>query len=584
MARIFHSLFRRRRRSQNNRPRPRTARLDFDVLEDRTVPTTLIVGPTAYASLQAAINASSAGDVIQIVANSTPGTTANITASNITIQGDPNAPVSALPDLGYLTVATGTNHVTLQHLRMDYVTLATGSSYTTVRDTLILGGLTEVGGGTGNGHNLVTLSDIRGTVQLTGNDAGTPTADALILNRFGTSPVVINHDDSIRIQQNQSHDFSGSLVLNETKDAMVERNQVGTIDVIALSPAAADATATIRANRLHQLVVTGAGNGTLGTAIVRVEGNDFRGGAALDPEILSSFDAAVDAGGGIDGLTADTLGASVGDNFFRGLGGTSAVTTLSTFSFTRNTTTYSLSAQSNVWLGGATDLSHIDKLNTVGASAAPIDETSPLTGEQAFVLNLYTHFLQRPGALTELNFWVDLLHGNGSGNDRPGIIRQIGRSKEAYTLMVRDWYLTYLGRPAGNNEEAGWVGMLLTTGREELVIASLLGSQEYLLRAGNTSAAFIQALYSQVLSRDATAADVAFWSDQITRTSRTQVALELLSSGEYRRAVVTDFYFALLHRSGAPSAGELAFWVNSNQDVLSINLAFIASPEFFNNG
>src|SRR2546430_10991088 len=51
--------------------------------------------------------------------------------------------------------------------------------------------------------------------------------------------------------------------------------------------------------------------------------------------------------------------------------------------------------------------------------------------------------------------WVGVL--NGSGGSRRVVAGGIERSPEARTRLVLTWYVTYLGRPAVNGEEQGWV-------------------------------------------------------------------------------------------------------------------------------
>ncbi|HEV3449222.1 MAG TPA: hypothetical protein VG099_31590, partial [Gemmataceae bacterium] len=69
-----------------------------------------------------------------------------------------------------------------------------------------------------------------------------------------------------------------------------------------------------------------------------------------------------------------------------------------------------------------------------------------------------------------------------------------------------------------------------------------------------------------------------------TGTSRTAVALAITQSAEFRTLAVTQFYFNLLHRQNFPGTAQINGWVNSGFDVLSIEVDFTGTAEFFLNG
>jgi hypothetical protein len=69
-----------------------------------------------------------------------------------------------------------------------------------------------------------------------------------------------------------------------------------------------------------------------------------------------------------------------------------------------------------------------------------------------------------------------------------------------------------------------------------------------------------------------------------TGTSRTAVALAITQSAEFRTLAVTQSYFNLLHRQNFPGTAQINGWVNSGFDVLSIEVDFTGTAEFFLNG
>ncbi len=91
---------------------------------------------------------------------------------------------------------------------------------------------------------------------------------------------------------------------------------------------------------------------------------------------------------------------------------------------------------------------------------------------------------------------------------------------------------------------------------------------------------------------------MASWQGVIAASGRAAVTAGIVGSAEYRGLVVRTLYgFAaaplstvasifpnLLHRTTAPTAGEINPWVSSGFDTLSICLAFASTAEFVING
>ena len=96
--------------------------------------------------------------------------------------------------------------------------------------------------------------------------------------------------------------------------------------------------------------------------------------------------------------------------------------------------------------------------------------------------------------------------------------------------MVDSWYRAYLGRtvlkdPAG----AGWVNLLQQGSSPAAVLSGILASAEYYNHVGGTLPAFIQAVYSQVVGRPATPAELNFWMQRAYTQSRQEIAYENLA-------------------------------------------------------
>jgi virginiamycin B lyase len=211
-----------------------------------------------------------------------------------------------------------------------------------------------------------------------------------------------------------------------------------------------------------------------------------------------------------------------------------------------------------------------------------------LDSTHAFVQGLYHDALGRTAMPAELNFWGSVLVQSGSA----AVVNGIERSPEGRTHLVKGWYLQYLGRPAENGEEQGFVQALNGGATEEDVISVILGSPEYFRHAPllammgggpSNDQTYIKALYLQLLNRPARGSEVNAWSSAVAALGRGRVAQMILTSVEHRSIVVSGYYTLLLHRDVAAPA-EVAAWSRSPMDLGGIRLAFESTLEFYVNG
>jgi hypothetical protein len=232
-----------------------------------------------------------------------------------------------------------------------------------------------------------------------------------------------------------------------------------------------------------------------------------------------------------------------------------------------------------------------------GALAAPFTRTVTVgstnyrlnftVGPEDYIRNLYQSAVRRSAASWEVANWLSVLRGPGGAG---AVVNGIEHSPEARTRLVAGWYRDYLGRSAVNGEEQGWVGNLLHGASEEAVLADILGSDEFLHRAGARTSSgtaergYVQALYSLLLKRTASAGEVDAWVPAVASEGRTAVALGFLRSAEYRTDVIWAYYADLLHRSTSPSAAEVSSWVDSGAELTVIRTDFLQSAEFTLNG
>ena len=79
------------------------------------------------------------------------------------------------------------------------------------------------------------------------------------------------------------------------------------------------------------------------------------------------------------------------------------------------------------------------------------------------------------------------------------------------TQLVESWYQRYLGRGSDPGGLNNWVWQLRSGMPPDAVEASILGSDEYYVRHGQTPEGFVAGLYQDVLSRGALGGEVASW-------------------------------------------------------------------------
>jgi acrosin len=154
-------------------------------------------------------------------------------------------------------------------------------------------------------------------------------------------------------------------------------------------------------------------------------------------------------------------------------------------------------------------------------------------------------------------------------------------SAENRTHLVVGYYQKYLGRTPEAAALSYWLGQLTAGARQETVLVGLLSSAEYYSRSGGTDAAYIRALYRDVLGRTAGQAEVDYWLGSLGRIGRGDVAASFASSDEYRGALIHSYYTRYLRR--APDAAGLAYWLSQLRQGLTqeqVQAGLICSSEY----
>jgi acylphosphatase len=197
-----------------------------------------------------------------------------------------------------------------------------------------------------------------------------------------------------------------------------------------------------------------------------------------------------------------------------------------------------------------------------------------------YVDYLYQSLLGRAADPTELNAWVS---GLDHGISPSAVVQGIEASPEYLGDLVSSLYQQYLQATADPTGLNGWVGLLQHGGTIEQVISGLVSSPEYHALQGGTNSAFVASLYTNILDRTGSSAEVQGWVNAMAHgMTPTQVANAILNSGEYRTNLVEADYQTYLSR--AADAAALAGWLNRlNQGVpdQAVLASILGSPEAF---
>jgi hypothetical protein len=204
--------------------------------------------------------------------------------------------------------------------------------------------------------------------------------------------------------------------------------------------------------------------------------------------------------------------------------------------------------------------------------------------DRAFVNQLYVDFLGRSADDFGLNIF---LQNQAAAEDRS---RQttasvLDHSGEYIGNLVAAQYATYLGRPASGGEIANWVNQFRGGVTDETFNSILLGSDEYFARRGGSNASWLNGVFADVLNRAPDPSTQAFFLGELQAgQSRASVALQILTSSEYRRGLIQSYFTKYLGRSAAEAdiaafTAALAGGV-TDEGVISI---IVGSREYFQN-
>ncbi len=158
-----------------------------------------------------------------------------------------------------------------------------------------------------------------------------------------------------------------------------------------------------------------------------------------------------------------------------------------------------------------------------------------------------------------------------------------GNSDRQLGLKVDSFYMNYLGRAADTQGRAHWVSVLKSGVSPEDVIKSFLLSKEYGSAHAGSQSEYIKSLYTKVLGREASEAEVYVWTQNWnTGLNQEGVVKAILGSEEAIKYSVKSFYQGYLHRDA--DASGLAAWLkgiqSGNVSLDQVAMRFLNSAEY----
>ncbi|MEA2328182.1 MAG: hypothetical protein QOE68_3141, partial [Thermoanaerobaculia bacterium] len=214
------------------------------------------------------------------------------------------------------------------------------------------------------------------------------------------------------------------------------------------------------------------------------------------------------------------------------------------------------------------------------------DTSTPVAGvgpsNDRFINQLYIDLLGRTADAAALSTFNGLLAGGGTRND---VAAAILVSAEYRQKLLTDFYSTFLHRPISPAEVSFWGPAFAAGMTDEQIEAQILASPEYFALGGSTNSSWINRVFNDVLGRSPSAAETSSFLTLLGSSSRLNIGLAILNSGEAITRRVQQAFPRLLHRTGTPVeqttfVAALLGGVTDEQFLAQL----LASDEYFNFG
>jgi hypothetical protein len=215
-------------------------------------------------------------------------------------------------------------------------------------------------------------------------------------------------------------------------------------------------------------------------------------------------------------------------------------------------------------------------------------DTSTSTPSGGWIDSLYETTLGRQPTDAEASSWnADLAAGQFTNAQ---VAQMFVESSERLGSIIDGYYEQYLGRAADQAGLAYWTEVWQANGGPEEVQAGIIGSVEYFATAGklypglSPDAAWVTALYNNILGRDPDQQGLDFWVNYIQTNSRQSVVLGFVTSPEYRLGLINDWFEQYLDRPA--DANSAQYWLGQMEQGATqdqIQVALLISDEFVDN-
>ena len=209
-----------------------------------------------------------------------------------------------------------------------------------------------------------------------------------------------------------------------------------------------------------------------------------------------------------------------------------------------------------------------------------IDQSCTVPANERYVTRVYMDLFHRAPDAAGLQAWVTALN---AGTPRVQVANAITYSNEYRTSLITEVYGWYLGREPEPAGLADWLAAMQSGVTISIMESGFIASDEYYAAAGSTSAGWVDALYMDVLNREAAQSEIDSWVSALAAgASRRQVSMGFLLSTERLNTVVAGYYWELLDRD-VDAAGQ-ASWVRilqaGGRDEAIVG-GIIASDEYY---
>ena len=196
------------------------------------------------------------------------------------------------------------------------------------------------------------------------------------------------------------------------------------------------------------------------------------------------------------------------------------------------------------------------QLATIRSIAGTYYDAQMYAESRAVVAALYQDLLGRGTDPTGLAGWTAALM---SGMSQSVLVSTLTRSDEYISLRVAKAYREVLGREPEAAGAQGWhVAIVAGQATVDDVQRRFYDSQEFFLASGGTAQGYVQRLYTTVLRRGASEAEVAGWVGAMSVRGRAWVVDSIWFSTEAARVRAGDYYMTFLGRGPDPTG--LAAW------------------------